>query len=166
MGDYQTVYRLGKASMNVTISILSLEGLDYLKEGEYLFLKGDQVLRFVPKETGDYRLMFREAGNITVYDSEYEYYCGDSYGSDVLIESMDKDKTYYFVIQYSHNSGTDQAIMIEKEKTVVGFQADTSNMQTVYRQYLDNVNFDELYLKLYMMMVPGRSFMIIVQVFP
>ena len=60
--------------------------------------------------------MFREAGNITVYDSEYEYYCGDSYGSDVLIESMDKDKTYYFVIQYSHNSGTDQAIMIEKEK--------------------------------------------------
>ena len=147
VGDYQTVYRLGKASMNVTISILSLEGLDYLKEGEYLFLKGDQVLRFVPKETGDYRLMFREAGNITVYDSEYEYYCGDSYGSDVLIESMDKDKTYYFVIQYSHNSGTDQAIMIEKEKTVVGFQADTSNMQTVYRQYLDNVNFDELYLK-------------------
>ena len=35
VGDYQMIYRLGTASMNVTISVLSLDGLDSLKEGGY-----------------------------------------------------------------------------------------------------------------------------------
>ena len=147
VGDYQVVYSLGGSSMIINISVISLDDLDSLEEGKYQFLKGYQVLRFVPKETGNYRLMLQEAGDITVYDSEYDYFYQKYYCRNELINSMEKDRTYYFVMQNSYGSSGEQAVIIEKEKTVASLQAETSNMQTVYRQYLDNVNFEDLCLK-------------------
>ena len=145
-GDYEVVYRLGTVSMNVKITVLSLDSIGIMKEGEFQFLSGYQVLRFVPKETGDYRLMFQEATDTTIYNSAYEFYFSDSSCTNAVLKSMEKGKTYYIVTQNHNSINSEVAVTIQKEKTVVALHAETSNIQTVYRQYQDNVNFEDLYL--------------------
>lgn len=145
-GDYEVVYKLGTANIVMKISVLPLDTLEQLIEEENQFLSGYQIFRFTPEETGSYHLKLQEAADITVYDSEYKLYFEKSYCQDAVIDSMLKGKTYYFLLRKGYGGNSEILVTIEKDKTVVKVEADTSDLPTAYRQCQDNVSFDDLYI--------------------